>query len=186
MYAACLSRQSRSAWSVPHHFLPSHLLHRADFLVENSVTNGLMTGQFPRYAVIAWPVFRVKSLRSTKPSGCRLTPCLGCSAVRLWTGFIDNPFAESFYRHFQRIVSAEAEGGTMRSTAESTKPTCSLPTLWRLPAGRSSHGLSAACTAYHVFTGDDVQRGFITLFLRFTSPLAIAGAIRSSTTGPRR
>ncbi len=101
-------------------------------------------------------------------------------------GFINNPFAECFYRHFQRIVVAEAEGGTMRSTAESTKPTCLLPTLWHLPAGRSLHGLSAGGAAYHVFTGDDVQRGFITLSLRFTSPLAIAGAIRSSTTGQRR
>ena len=40
-------------------------------------------------------------------------------------------------------------------------------------------------TAYHVFTGDDVQRGFITLFFAFHQrPLAIARSIGSSTTGP--
>src|SRR5699024_3760071 len=65
---------------------------------------------------------------------------------------------------------AEAEGGTMRSTAESTKPTCSS-THALASSGRAFITWPFSCVVpYHVFTGDDVQRGFITLFFAFHQP----------------
>ncbi len=120
------------------------------------------------------------------PSDCRLIPCQGCLERAFELRFIDNPFAEGFYRHSSGSLVAEAEGGTMRSTAESQSQRVLLPTLWHLPAGRSSLAFQLRGAADHVFTGDDVQRDSLPCSLRFTSPLAMAGAIRPARPGQRR
>ena len=80
---------------------------------------------------------------------------------------------------------AEADGGTIRSTAESTKP------IWA-----STHALSSSASALNTWPFNCVVPRTIfsqaIMFsgrslpcaLRFASPLAMAGAMRSSTTGP--
>ncbi len=120
------------------------------------------------------------------PLGCRLTPCLGFRQRAFELRFINNPFAECFYVTSSGSLVAEAEGGTMRSTANRQSQRVLLPTLWHLPAGRYHMAFQLRGAAYHVFTSDDVSGDSLPCSLRFTSPLAIAGAYVPAQPGQRR
>ncbi len=142
--------------------------HQTNFLIQNRVANGLMTGLFSEVGGYSMPGVQGEELAFNKCHQIvgQLHACDG-RQLAFELSFIDNPLAEGFHGDFQRIVrgGCRRRHDTVNGRVNKTD-VAFHPGFVALCERVKDMRFQLAGAAHHVFTGDDIERALVAL--RFT------------------